>query len=156
MLKAADVFSGPSEIRSRILDLLAALTPEQLEWAPPGSRNSIAYYLRHMAQSEDWFLTAWINGQPSRPKRRAELSDFAAMRAYLEETRARTQAYLEATDAAALTARRPGWIEGFPGQPREFVTVGWVLTRVFQHETYHLGQVQLLLRLQGLEPALPF
>lgn len=153
MLKAIELYPDLSELRGELFDQLAGLTPEQLDWTPAGSKNAISWYLRHLGQSEDFFLNAWILGRQVQPKRRAELPDFASMRAYLEATRANTIAYLESIDVTELIDRRVGYIEGFRGRPRDFVTVGWLINRVLQHETYHLGQIQLLLRLQGARPA---
>lgn len=150
---ALDLFPYHSEFRDAIWPTLERLTPEQLEWKPPGSPNAISFYLRHLAQSEDWFLNTVALGLDKPPKRRAELSDLGSMLAYLRETRTTTVERLGAWPAKKLDETRRFPVQGFRGKPRDEFALRWLFTRLFQHEVYHLGQIQLLLRMQGIEPA---
>lgn len=150
---ALDLFPYHSEFRDAIWPSLEQLTPAQLEWKPPGSPNAISFYLRHLAQSEDWFLNTVALGLDKTPKRRAELPDLASMLAYLKETRAATVQQLGSWPARKLEETRRFPPQGFRGKPRDEFTLRWLFTRLFQHEVYHLGQIQLLLRMQGIQPA---
>ena len=42
--------------------------------------------------------------------------------------------------------------EGFRGKKIEQPTIEWLIKRVFDHEVYHLAQVNLMMRLQGIDP----
>ncbi|HEY8414769.1 MAG TPA: DinB family protein [Thermaerobacter sp.] len=152
-LTAADLFlpnlRGWREI---LLSCLEAMTDEQLYWVPPGGANSAAWCARHLAQSEDWFVNAVILGRDMRPRRSRELQDREAIVAYLREVWAHTDARMAEWDLDYLLQPRT-MPEGFRGRPPEGMTVLWVLNQMQQHFAYHVGQVRMLMRLMGLEPA---
>ena len=150
-MKAIDVFSHGFDLRNHFFPAYRTLTPEQIEWKPEGGKNNIAFLLRHVAQSEDWFIRAVIRQEQMTPKRKAELPTLETIMDYLEETRNRTLDLLREIPVEALNETRP-MPEGFRGSPRSEVTVGWVIHRIQSHEAYHLGQINMLMRLQGLEP----
>lgn len=153
-MNALDLFPTRNDFRDHLWPALRPLTPAQLNWPPPGSRNDIAYYLRHMAQAEDWFANAVIRQKPGFvPRRRAELPDLDALLQYLTGTRAQTEALLaDFSLEDLLHERRALPAEGFKGHPRPDETLLWVFQRVFWHEVYHSAQILLVMRLQGLEP----
>lgn len=153
-MNALALFPHRNDFRDRLFPALQALTPAQLDWAPPGSRNAISFYLRHIAQSEDWFINTVIHQKPGFvPRRKAELPDIGTVFQYLRETRARTEALLEQYTVEQLAAeQRPLPGDGFRGHPRESETLLWIFHRIFWHEVYHGGQILLVMRLQGLEP----
>lgn len=151
-MKAIERFDYVNDLRDRFFPAYRQLLPEQLEWKPEGSKNNIAFLLRHVAQSEDWFIRVVILGQDVTPKRKAELPSIDSMLAYLEETRSRTIQFLEssAIDVLRETRKIP---DGFRGTPMgDDPSVGWIVHRIFDHEVYHLGQVNTILRLQGIDP----
>ncbi|WCK55628.1 DinB family protein [Aneurinibacillus sp. Ricciae_BoGa-3] len=150
-MKAIAFFPFVNDLRDRFLPAYASLTPEELEQKVTGSPNSIGFYLRHIAQAEDWFVQGLLKGGNVQPKRKAQLPTITEILGYLQETRAGTLEYLAAADADEFT--RPITIpDGFRGEPVENPTVGWLLHRIFDHEVYHLAQVNMTLRLMGKEP----
>lgn len=153
-MKALALFPGRNDFRERLFPALEGLGPEQLDWAPPGSRNSISFYLRHVAQAEDWFVNTVIVQKPGFvPKRKADLPGLSALLAYLRDTRAQTESLLEQYSVEQLLAERRALPrDGFRGYPRESETLLWIFQRIFWHEVYHFAQVLLVMRLQGLEP----
>lgn len=132
---------------------LAGLASEQLGWTPPGSPNSIGWVLAHLIGTEDF----WIHHLAYRSPVAAALpaDDARALLAEYRRVRAATDRRLAAADEAemarvvAVPAFSDGWSPPCPP------TVHWVFHHVFEHEIYHIGQISLLLRMQGLRP-LPF
>lgn len=123
-----------------------------MEWKTEGYKNDIAFLLRHTAQSEDWFLHAVILGNKEfTPKRKSKLPTIKELLAYLHETRNHTIKFLEENEILILqeVCTMP---EGFRGKEIKNPTVEWIISRVFDHEVYHLAQVNLMLRLQGIDP----
>lgn len=153
-MNALDLFPSRNDFRDRLWPTLVPLTAAQLEWTPTGSRNSIAFYLRHLAQSEDWFVNAVVRQQSGFvPRRKAELPDLGALLDYLRATRAQTEAWLAGLTLEQLRSeRRPLPGDGFRGHPWESETLLWIAHRIFWHEVYHSAQILLVMRLQGLEP----
>lgn len=151
-MKAIDLFPFHSEVREGTLAAVRDLTPEQLEWKPPGGVNNIAGLLRHLAQAEDWFIRRVVQGETMTPKRRSELPDLAALLAYLEETRGRTLSLLWEWEAERLAETRELPPQEFKGRPRGPVSLHWIFNNLFFHEAHHRGQIYLYLRLMGLEP----
>ncbi len=151
---ALTLFPQRNDFRERVLPAVAALTPEQLDWTPPGSRNAISYYLRHIAQVEDWFIHFIIRQQPGfTPRRKAELPDLASILDYLHQSRAQTEAFLQPYTVDQLLAeRRPLPPEWFKGNLPESETLLWIVHRIFWHEVYHSAQILLVMRMQGLQP----
>lgn len=132
---------------------LPDLTPAQLDWAPAGGRNSIGWLLRHIYESEDYWVHRRAYGEPvARPVAgegaRALLAEYERVR---QATDARLAACtpVELARVVAVPAFSDGW------KPPCVPTVHWVFHHVFEHENYHIGQISQLLRLQGLKP-LPF
>lgn len=152
-LTAADLFlpnlRGWREVLLRCTD---AMSDEQLNWVPPGGVNSAAWCVRHLAQAEDWFVNAVILGRDMRPRRTKELLDRDVMFGYLREVWANTDARMAEWDLDYLLQPRV-MPEGFRGVPPENMTVLWVLNQMQQHFAYHVGQVRMLTRMIGLEPA---
>ena len=136
--------------RESFFDTYAKLTLEQLDWQAPGSKNSIGFCLRHIAQSEDWFVNYIILGREVPLKRRAELPTITEILDYLRETRNNTMDLLNTLDESELPSLRTLG-EGFRGNARE-TTVHWILNRIFEHESYHYGQVNLMMKQQDIEP----
>ncbi|MCL6453518.1 MAG: DinB family protein [Alicyclobacillus sp.] len=139
-----------NDLRDCFYETYAKLTPQQLDWQVPGSRNSIGFSLRHIAQSEDWFVNFVVLGHEVPLKRKSDLPTIVEILAYLRDTRAHTLSVLDSLPPERLSEVR-SLGDGFRGRPRD-VTVGWIFHRVFQHEAYHYGQVNLMMRQQGLEP----
>lgn len=150
-MKAIEVFPHVNDLRNRFFPAYKKLTEEQLEWKTEGYKNNISFLLRHTAQAGDWFLRGVIQQEKMMPRRKRELDTRDKLFDYLEWTRENTLSFLESQDISILQETRQ-LPEGYRGEPIENPTIGWILHRVFQHEVYHLGQVNLMMRLQGIEP----
>ncbi len=154
-MKAADLFPFRHEVRAGTLQAVRNLPTEHLEWKPPGGVHSIMGWLRHIAQSEDWWIQAGVMGRHDFvPRRKAMLPDKESVLAYLEETRRVTEQLLQEWPAEKLQETRPV-PPGFRGAYRSpEVSLHWIMGNLFNHELHHRGQIYLHLRLMGIEPPL--
>lgn len=151
-MKAIEQYVHINDLRNHFFPAYENLTQEQIEWKTEGYKNNIAFLLRHTAQAEDWFLNAVIFEKSGfAPKRKNELPTIKELLAYLRETRSNTIAFLEEHDISVLKETR-SMPEGFRGKKVEQPTIEWLIKRVFDHEVYHLAQVNLMMRLQGIDP----
>lgn len=151
-MRALDQYVHVNDLRTHFFPQYEHLTEQQLEWKIDGYKNDIAFLLRHIAQAEDWFLNAVIlETKDFVPKRRKDLTTINEMVNYLKETRENTIQFLSEHPISVLkeTRKMP---EGFRGKEVEHPTIEWLIKRVFDHEVYHLSQVNLMLRLQGIDP----
>ncbi|ADU51444.1 hypothetical protein Tmar_1331 [Thermaerobacter marianensis DSM 12885] len=137
--------------RQALLQCTDAMDDQQLHWVPPGGVNSTAWCVRHLAQSEDWFVNAVILGRDMRPKRARELATRDALFDYLHAVWAHTDARMAEWDLDYLLEPRV-MPPGFRGTPPAHLTVLWVVNQMVQHFAYHVGQVRMLARLMGVEP----
>lgn len=152
-MRAADFFPFRHQVRQGTRAAVEGLTPEHLEWKPPGGVHTILGWLRHIAQAEDWWVRRVILGEAMTPKRRAEVPDLPAVMAYLEETRSLTNRLLEEWPAEKLQEVRT-IPPDHNGPPIDRASVHWILHTVFAHEIHHRAQIRLYRLLMGL-PAAP-
>lgn len=150
-MKAIERFYYVNDLREKFFLAYSKISLEQLEWKPEGYKNNISFILRHVAQAEDWFLKAVILKEEMIPKRKTELQTVDQILNYLNETREQTLKFLETHPIDVLNETRT-IPEGYRGEPLDNPTVGWLIHRVFDHEVYHYGQVNILLRLQDINP----
>lgn len=147
-MKAIEMFQHVNDLRDRFFSTYENLTQDQLDWKLDGYKNNLGFFLRHIAQSEDWLLRAIIFSEEMVPKRKVELPTITEIIDYLREARVHTLEFLENHDVAILNESRVKKL----GTQTEDTTVGWVIHRIFDHEVYHLAQANLFIRLQGGEP----
>jgi len=150
---AAELFPWRHEVRAGTLQAVQKLAPEHLEWKPAGGVHSIMGWLRHLAQSEDWWIQAGVMGQHGFvPRRKAQLADLDQVLAYLAETRGSTERLLQEWPAERLAesvAVPPGFMGTYRGPT---VTLHWLMGNLFNHELHHRAQICLYLRLMGIDP----
>lgn len=152
MAKAITQFVHINDLRNHFFPAYEKITDQELYWKTEGYNNDIAFLLRHIAQAEDWFLHAVIHQKHDfTPKRKSELPTIKELLAYLHETRNNTIAFLEENEISILQETRT-MPDGFRGKKVDNPTIEWIMKRVFDHEVYHLAQVNLMLRLQGIDP----
>lgn len=151
-MKAIEQYVHINDLREHFFPAYEHLTQEQIEWKTEGYKNNIAFLLRHTAQAEDWFLNAVIfQDKDFTPRRKSELPTIKELLAYLRETRSNTITFLEENERSILKETRT-MPEGFRGKKIEQPSIEWLIKRVFDHEVYHLAQVNLMMRLQGIDP----
>ncbi len=152
-MKAADLFPFRHEVRAGTLQAVRNLSEAHLEWKPPGGVHTIMGWLRHLAQSEDWWIQAGVFGRHDFvPRRKGETADLPAVLQYLEETRATTERLLAEWPAEKLSETRPV-PPGFRGAYRGTeLPLQWILGNLYDHERHHRAQIYLYLRLMGIDP----
>lgn len=154
-MRAADLFPYRHEVRAGTLQAVQNLPDEHLEWKPTAGVHSIMGWLRHIAQSEDWWIQHGVLGRADfTPKRKTALYDRGQVLEYLAQTRATTERLLAEWPAQKLQETRPSPM-GMRAMPRgPELTLHWIMGNLFDHERHHRAQIYLYLRLMGLEPPL--
>jgi uncharacterized damage-inducible protein DinB len=152
-MRAADFFPYRHEVRAGTLQAVQNLSPEHLEWIPPGGVHSIMSLLRHIAQAEDWWIQAGVFGRHDFvPRRKFALPDLPSVLQYLKETREVTESLLLEWPAEKLKETRPV-PPGYRAAPRgPELTLHWIMGNLYNHELHHRAQIYLYLRLMGIEP----
>jgi uncharacterized damage-inducible protein DinB len=130
----------------RLLDVCAALGPEQLEASAPGTMGSILATLRHIVGADCSYLGLLID-DPSRDVDE-ESMDLAALRAAMEANGPawRTLAARPDLDAAVVVVRHRD--DG----SESHAPLGVRLAQVVHHGTDHRSQVCTILTTLGVEP----
>jgi uncharacterized damage-inducible protein DinB len=141
----SDAFAHHIWATERLIDACAPLTPAQLESEAPGTYGAIIDTLRHLVESDSWYLS-FFSPQSALTEDDAAKMDLAALR-------------------SEFSRRAPGWIELLAGvvDPDEDVVekdaewevrspVGVRLAQVVHHGTDHRSQVCTALTSLGIEP----
>lgn len=143
------LFSYHYWARDRMLDAVAALTPEQYTREIGGSFGSIRQTLVHIYAAEWAWHSRWHGYSPAALSEAGELLDFDALRDAWTALETRMRATLDAATEDDL-ARSFDYklLSGQPGRS----TFQQVLQHVVNHATYHRGQVTTMLRQLGAQP----
>jgi uncharacterized damage-inducible protein DinB len=130
---------------------LEKLTPEQLLWKPQGC-DSIGKILAHMAGCENFWINELAGLGPILLRDPLPESDAECLLLAYEKVRAQTEGILHSLKETDLkrVVDVPEFSDGW--EPPSTPTLHWVFHHVFDHESYHCGQIALLMRMQGLEP----
>ena len=135
--------------RDRLLEAVAALTPEQFTRPMGNSFGSIRDTIAHICDAESIWLKRWRGEQSQGFQKPERMADFAAAReewAGLERGMREVLATLGPEDVG----RRIEY-KDFRGAPRS--DVFWhMLQHVVNHGSYHRGQVTTMLRQLGATP----
>jgi uncharacterized damage-inducible protein DinB len=139
-----DAFRHNTWATVRLIDVCAALTPEQLATEMPGTYGSIHRTLHHLVDSDTWYLSFF------RDEVVVQMDDVLAELSDLRAT-------IEANGALWLEVLADGpdpdrQIEDVTGETRYLAPVGVRLAQVVQHGTDHRSQVCTALTLLGVEP----
>lgn len=141
-----DAFAHHVWATLRLLDVCAALTPEQLETAVPGTYGSILETLRHLVGADSWYLFS-ITGDRAR-RIDEDRMDLPELRSAIEA---------DGTAWAALLARDldPGEVVKDVDEEDGFergATIGIRLAQALHHGTDHRSQICTALTALGVEP----
>ena len=124
-----------------ILKALDGLPPAALDWTPGSDTNSISVLVFHLTGAERYWIGDVAAQDPTERNRDAEFKvhdvglDVLKKRLIDNTEYARTA--LEKFTIQDLEATRVSARDG-----REF-TVAWALIHALEHDTLHLGQIQL-------------
>lgn len=129
----------------RLLEHCAALTPDQLNPAIPGSYGSIRATLQHITMSEQSYFSRISTGQPySRPVDAPPLS----MGEMAESLRTTGQGLIEWASKVQAEDTVPVNWEGIPRDVPKSI----ILTQVINHATEHREQIKAIMTDLGIEP----
>jgi uncharacterized damage-inducible protein DinB len=122
------------EVRQKILDACAQMSPEQLNDPVYPGTWSILNNLAHLAWAER-FIVAHIKARPHNPAREsippAPPLELAAIRTALDEAHAEAIAFLKANPESVLT-QLCAWGKDLPEE-----TVGGLYFHIIEHEIGH-------------------
>lgn len=151
------------ELRADLLGELSSLTQAQLDWHPNDKVESIGTMLLHMDAVEWSWIHEDILGRPDN-EYPGEWSEAMPIRVNAEQVSGRPLQWyldkLEATRAVTLdvlkgfsesdVARRVGEGPVPKGEEKgsRLFTIDWIIWHIISHEAAHIGQIELLRRLQ--------
>ena len=158
-----------SSLREQAMDTLKDTTDDQLNWAPPGTANSIKATFLHLVSCEDiyiqgvlqnkplvWETGAWgkrigLENIPGVGDGWAEIQaatlTFTLLLEYEQAVQSTTRAYLEKLDDEELTRV----VKFYDGE----VPAAAVLAFLVTHSSGHLGEIAAVKGMQGGK-GLPF
>ncbi len=140
-----DAFAHNVWATQRLIDACVPLTAEQLATDVPGTYGSIIGTLRHLVESDSWYLSFFRDDGIARVDEDADV-DLQRLRAAITTNGALWAAVLaEGQDPD----RR---IEEIDGEWRFHTAVGARLAQVVHHGTDHRSQVCTVLTSLGIEP----
>jgi uncharacterized damage-inducible protein DinB len=144
-MKLVDLFPYWLESNDLLLRAIAGLSAQDLEWVPPGGRNSIGWLASHIALLYNRDIRQRLLGEPRMLPEPWQPATAREITAALAELHSSLQAYLRA--AGPETLRETRTAAGMrPAPVRE------LLWNVLIEELHHRGQIFMLLRMRGLEP----
>jgi uncharacterized damage-inducible protein DinB len=146
-MKLATFFPYRNDARKILIPYLNQLTEVQWYAMHPDHPNSIAWIVEHIARSED----EWINVMLLKRERRLQrVFDHPQqiLQAYIDirdhtDLKLNSMEYDEHDPAVQLPRFSDGW------EPPSPPTLRWIFHHVFDHESYHVGQIGVIARLNG-------
>lgn len=154
-MEALGAFSYRNQPWQTLLPVLSKLTPEQLTWRIEGNPSSIGWLVDHIASVEDFWINEVAFHAPRIAPETAPENDLVALLAKYERVRGKTEHWLDWTSEREL--KRVLIVPEFPDGWKPMVfepDIRWAFQHVFSHEAYHIGQIVVLMRLQGIEDPL--
>ncbi|MCO6452007.1 MAG: DUF664 domain-containing protein [Caldilineales bacterium] len=136
------------DLRQQVIELLAGLPAEALNWRPlPQSdehaTNSLAVMAAHVAGAEHFWMAEVIGGHPPTRNRPAE---FVTQADGADELIRRLQAVAEETRAVLSTLSEAD-LAGDRIAHGKSVPLRWCILHVIDHAALHLGHMQITYQL---------
>ncbi len=143
----SDYLASIERQRARVFAALEQAPPEAWNWRPTRAEtNSLFVLATHVIGAEQWLILELIGGAAATRNRPAEFVATAnpaapaqtldALRAEYERVASETRALFERLTAADLTSTRHRAGQGD-------VSVRWIILRVIEHSSEHLGHMEL-------------
>jgi uncharacterized damage-inducible protein DinB len=147
---ASELLTYNTWANTRLLDAVARLDDEQFTRALGGSFGSVQATLTHMVWAEWLWLERWQDRSPTQlfePRDFPSISDLRPRWAQVQTTH---EAFVASLTPAQL--ERAGRYTNRKGEVWEYAL--WrQMFHLFNHSTYHRGQVTHMLRLLDAQPA---
>lgn len=143
-------FPYRNDLRKILIPYLENLRETYWFEVPSGYDNNIAWIIRHIAKTEDF----WVH-QVGLKKASVLDSSYSSPREILIAY----QMIREKTDAVAISLTDDEWdhiveVPSFSDGwvPPSLPTFRWLFHHVYMHEAYHIGQVSIIARGIGIKP----
>lgn len=135
--------------RDRLLDAVAALSPEQFTRDMGNSFGSVRDTIAHICDAESIWLARWSGGRPTGFQKPDRMPDFETARKEWAELENRMREVVRGMGPDDV--QREIRYKDFRGAERS--DVFWqMLQHVVNHGSYHRGQVTTMLRQLGAQP----
>ncbi len=138
----ADCLARLEILHSEMVQAIAGLSQEALDWSPGPEMNSMAVLAVHTAGAERYWIGDVIGQDNSGRVRDEEFVteglDEAALRQKLDAALAHSRGVLAALSVADLAEPRLSSRHG------EDFSVGWALVHAVEHTAVHTGHIQLM------------
>ena len=148
------------QYRPFLLRAVEALPADRFDFKPRPEMFTAHQVIVHIAETEAWWISHLVDGEPiedwviAHPDRAQgwktliRVPDHAGLIALLETWHRPTQRWLArpAAELGRVITYRPA-----PDVERR-ATLHWILDHVQEHEIHHRAQLNLYLRLMGIEP----
>ncbi len=134
--------------RTRLLDAVVSLTPEQYTRALGSSFTSVRDTVTHIYAAEWAWHERWLGRSPTALLPPDRFADATALREAWAALEANVRAYLEGLGAEIDRVIEYKLLSGQPGAS----PVWQMVQHVVNHASYHRGQVTTLLRQLGAQP----
>lgn len=149
-----------AQYRPFLIHAVRALPAERFDFKPSPELMTAHQMILHIAEAERGWIHNVVDGGtyeewtvPHEDPAQGwvtvhDAPDHAALLATLEEWHRPTQRWFErpASELARVIVNRQ------PGGPERACTLHWILDHVQEHEIHHRAQLNLYLRLMGIEP----
>ena len=119
----------------------------EMNWAHPQLSNTIGILLRHVAGSERYWIREKVGGQAMHRKRETEFTHEPLAKAPLVDNLHRAHAEVQEVLRSLTPADLTGAVDVESRGGTRKVTKAWVLLHSIQHTSYHLGQIQLFIKM---------
>ncbi len=147
--ETAAVVGELNELWAEARQMVQDVAPQMLTYKPGDGFNSISAIITHVTGSQKWWIGEMVAGRDMHRDRDAEFrtaeADPAVLVNRINEAEALVNEVLKSVTADMADETRL-----YRGQP---VTVRWILMRVLAHTARHLGQIQIIRKIWGLQPA---
>jgi uncharacterized damage-inducible protein DinB len=135
---------------ARVLKAVSSLTAEQLGRDPSGGDRSLLHTLAHIAAAEWVWLRRWQGESPRSLPGREDFRSLGHLEAWWSEVERECAEFV-----CCLTDERLPEVVAYVNTAGETwrYTLSQMMQHLVNHSSYHRGQVSLMLRQLGAEPA---
>jgi len=146
MKSVLEMYPYWERVRKTLIQAAHLIPRGKLEWRPAKGMYTIGDLLRHMVDTEEFWIQGVLLGTKCDPDRKRR--DFPTVVKILkdwERIHRKTVAALSKMPIRSLSRKVRIQEDGQ-------VPVGWLLWHVVEHEVHHRAQITTYLRLLGVEP----
>lgn len=136
------------ELHQQIVQILADLPPDALDWKPADGMNSVSVLVMHITGAERFLIGDVVMGEPSNRVREAEFEVAGMSKEELLQRIHETEEYIK----DALSRLSLSELEMQRTHPRhgKQVSVAWAILHALEHAGIHVGHIELTAQLNRL------